>query len=514
VFALLLWLCALPVLAICFFLGGVSTQEYFLALLLQLLTAFTGAIIGLFFSAWSRRASVALRKTFVTLIAWSIAAPIAFLVSEAWRWIGAGMGAGGGTNTANVYQAALRVFSCTHSMVSYSMLSSNYNAIPLPPVTKSSDLADYCFAAATRYPHLVSAITQGLLCLLLFWSVTRALRRPLAEQYWIERPRRRSHRGAQQNATTQNTTASTQTRTEKVRDSQWWEIPGAAWLRFRNPLLQREVHSKFRMRRVSTLVIAAEAVLGAGVFYFYLRAMWWAITERDARPVIWWIICFIALIIVMIATAVMGAGTFSREREGGTFESLFLSLLSNGEIMRAKVLAPVIACLAFGTPLLPLLALCVRGVSYEFSDSYTQPGISLTQAIGTLLILTATAWCYTAWGMLMSWLCRRTPLAVGWTVGTLFLSVVFVPILLAISSSSTESLWPVHPVMALIAVSSPSSGNNVFTAGPVDPLAPAIVSAGCLWVMGALCLLVLRHAMRHRARELDRQNHSGAARTG
>jgi ABC-type transport system involved in cytochrome c biogenesis permease component len=61
------------------------------------------------------------------------------------------------------------------------------------------------------------------------------------------------------------------------------------------------------------------------------------------------------LTVVMIASPMMGAGAFSREREGGTFESLFLSRLANREIIMAKVLAPLVAHCAYGLPLVPLL---------------------------------------------------------------------------------------------------------------------------------------------------------------
>jgi ABC-type transport system involved in multi-copper enzyme maturation permease subunit len=192
----------------------------------------------------------------------------------------------------------------------------------------------------------------------------------------------------------------------------WWEIPVTRLLRFANPLLQREVHGKFRMRRVPLAVIVVEALLGLGVLYFYGLAAWWALTDSQSRQVIWGVIGITMLIVVMIASAMMGAGAFSREREGGTFESLFLSRLSNREIVMAKLVAPLIAHCVYGLPLVPLLALCLRGLTYQ---SQMQVGISVTQAVSTLLILTATAWCYTAWGMLLSWLCRRTSVAIGWT---------------------------------------------------------------------------------------------------
>jgi ABC-type transport system involved in multi-copper enzyme maturation permease subunit len=79
-FALLLWSCALPISAICFMLGGVSPGQYFLSSLIQLVTAVTGAMVGLYFSAWSHRAGAALRKTFAALIVWSIGSMLCAIV--------------------------------------------------------------------------------------------------------------------------------------------------------------------------------------------------------------------------------------------------------------------------------------------------------------------------------------------------------------------------------------------------------------------------------------------------
>ena len=167
----------------------------------------------------------------------------------------------------------------------------------------------------------------------------------------------------------------------------------------------------------------------------------------------------------------------------------------------AKIVAPLIAHCVYGLPMVPLLALCVRSLTY--SPAPLLSGSSLTQALATLLILASTAWCYTAWGMLMSWLCHRTAVAVGWTIGTLFLATVFLPILLLLSglSLALNSLWIVHPIFAFLGTMHPSD----FSLPHTDPLLGATVSSAVLFVIGGLFLTLLHHNMKERARESDRQ---------
>jgi hypothetical protein len=127
--------------------------------------------------------------------------------------------------------------------------------------------------------------------------------------------------------------------------------------------------------------------------------------------------------------------------------------------------------------------------------------ISLTQAFATLLILAATAWCYTAWGMWMSWLCRRTPVAIGWTIGTMFFATVLLPITLTISGSSSLSqlLWLVHPLYAFFGTMEPDE----FQRGNSDPLPYAAGYSLILFFAGCAILLLLHRNMKDRAREPD-----------
>jgi ABC-type transport system involved in multi-copper enzyme maturation permease subunit len=69
---------ALPIIATSFLMGGVSPQEIVLTALLQFVTAATGASLGLYFSARSRRAPGALATAFIFVGVWGMGSYTAF----------------------------------------------------------------------------------------------------------------------------------------------------------------------------------------------------------------------------------------------------------------------------------------------------------------------------------------------------------------------------------------------------------------------------------------------------
>jgi hypothetical protein len=83
-----------PVMAISWFLGGVTAGEFGRACLVLLNDLFVSVASGLVVSAWSRRQSDALRRVMVLLAVWYIGVPVAewlmerARVSEVWLWWG------------------------------------------------------------------------------------------------------------------------------------------------------------------------------------------------------------------------------------------------------------------------------------------------------------------------------------------------------------------------------------------------------------------------------------------
>jgi ABC-type transport system involved in multi-copper enzyme maturation permease subunit len=325
-----------------------------------------------------------------------------------------------------------------------------------------------------------------LIALLLWWA-TQALRRPFAEPQWVEsEPRRKLWPRA----------AGARRGGQAARR----ELPFLAYLGFTNPVLQRELRSKFRLRRQPLWIAILAAVGSAFVLYWYCKALWWATSLPSWREGIWITVTIIGLLVVNIAAAVMGAGAFSHEREGGTWEALQLSLLSPRAIIWGKLLPPLLACIVYSIPLWPLLFLCTNTTS-ETKPPYgwQNNGVSMPHAVSTILIILSTVWCYTALGMWFSWRCRRTAGALSWTIGSALFILIFIPAFLLPNTRGPNDpvveavrLW--HPYLAMAVL---------FDRGNTSRISIGLSSGLALFVMGYWFLFRLRYAMRNGMRVPD-----------
>ncbi|MBV9865585.1 MAG: ABC transporter permease subunit [Abitibacteriaceae bacterium] len=461
-FIALMILASLPIVATCFLLGGVSPADFMLALLLHVVTATTGAIIGLTCSAWSRRGSIALRMTFALIIMWNIGSAIAYLTTIAFRL----PASTGTTATVNWRILFLHLFGYTNPILaSFALVGNMPRAVPW--IVASLPWA--------MPPWAISIIFQCALSAALLWSATRALRKPFQEQYWIEgkkivAPPRRKAR--ELNATV----APIRSNADNAQ-SPWWELPLSSLVQFSNPVLQREWRGKLRMRKAPLLVIVFESALGLIVGYYYFQALWWAFFEPSSRQTIWWVLAVIAIIVVGLSCAIMGAGAFTREREAQTWEALNLSLLSPRQIITGKLVAPLLACMIYSLPLWPLLLPCIRST---VSTGDSSQGIAFTQAIATALVFGGMAWCYTIMGMFISWRCRRMAAAVGWTLGTLFFLNVFLPIFIGFSVGSGPALDVVRwwqPLITFLYLGTRTQAGSVLFNGTLIALVFGVVGS-------------------------------------
>lgn len=434
-FIVLLLLATQPIVATCFLLGGVAPADCLTALGLEFVTATTCAIIGLACSAWSRRASIALRMTFAVLTSWGISSAIAYILAVVLRLpiLGA---------TLPWLPAAMRLASYTNPVIAAFLLVAGVYGVPGLASSLPFGLN----------PWLICLLFQSALSSVLLWAATLALRKPFAEQQWIEsKPLFRARRKSK---ATQLQVVLPTAEAAIVNDSPWWELPLSSLTQFSNPVLQREWRGKLRMRKAPLLAVIFEGLLGLVVLYYYFQALWWAWYDPHTRPIIWWVLALIALIVVGLACAVMGAGAFTREREAETWESLWLSRLTPWQIISGKLGAALLACVFYSLPLWPLLLPCIRSLTFTggMARGVMLTGISLTQALATGLVFGSMAWCYTIWGMLISWWCRRMATAIGWTLGTLFFLNALLPIFIGLAAGSGAPFeffrfW--HPLVAL-----------------------------------------------------------------
>ncbi|MBV9467825.1 MAG: ABC transporter permease, partial [Abitibacteriaceae bacterium] len=154
----LLLLATLPIASLCFLMGGVSPAEFAIAALLQAITVLTGATVGLFCSAWTRRASSAMTFTWIFILLWGIGSFSAVFVARivTHDWI-------------------TQLFGDTNPVLAVVAL--------IEPQFRRSRVAMGGFDVA---PWEVSLAFQLLLTPLLLWLAVRGVRKPLNEPYWME----------------------------------------------------------------------------------------------------------------------------------------------------------------------------------------------------------------------------------------------------------------------------------------------------------------------------------------
>jgi len=474
-FVLLMMIASFPVQAICLMMGGVSPAEFIIVLTLAFSTAIACATIGITCSAWTRRGAVALRSTFILIVVWAIGSSIAWSMSVPgptlwemlWFWV---------TRAIGITNPVVAVI----SVLDRRMMGSSFP----PPSSGATGIFDFLLST----PQWVACVaSQAIAVMLMLWSSARAVRHPLPEQHWIE-PR------TSDSALAMTGSGSQQRRSHMSAGRGWWNVPILSQLRFDNPVLMREARGKFRMRQVSTVFLVFEAMLGLGVFVFYCYLIYLAIYEPDSREGIWYGISFIGLLVLMIAAPIMGAGAFTREREAGTWQGLMLSSLHSRDITFGKAGATLLTCFFFTIPLWPLLALCLT------SSGPSTSGVPLLQAALSLAIVVSTTWCYTMIGMAFSWFCKRTPVAVGWTVATLFGINLFLPMILSAAGAGTGVTFFMHPWFALSGLLRMGE-SNTWDYYPISALISTLI---CQSVLGLILFNIIDELMRGRDREKDR----------
>ncbi len=351
---------------------------------------------------------------------------------------------------------------------------------------------------------------QAALCPLLFWRAVCAVRKPLPEPVWLEAPQHKAPRRKAAWRTRRNDAApppdtrhanspATETRSPAIGPTARRDLPFAARIHFSNPVLQREVRSRLRLRKMALWNGLVLLALGLFLLYWYARMMWSAVFNPAARDDIWTLTTMLVMVVLLVAATLQGAGGFAREREGGTWEGIRLSLLSRRAVLGSKLLAPLLALLLYSVPLWPVLALCL--LQNGITGVPPMRGVPPFEALITIGVLGATAWFCVAWGLWVSWHCERIAVAVGGSITTLFALLVFVPtVALMIDSSMSGApsrflmLW--HPFFALASFGSSGPG--------YDPLGSARWCTVFLFATGCGLLLMLDSAMRHEMRSARR----------
>ena len=378
---LLLVLAALfPLNLILVLSGGASLRALLGLTLFQIGCAAGAAAIGLGCSAWARRAHLALRSAYAFVFLW--------LLSSGAAAIAAGEGP----------------FALPGARMPFYVIGWGRTN----PLFAANDLVAGA-PFAPKWPFV--ALTLGIATLLCLWTATRALRRPLGEAPFVEFKRR---------SKTKNP--------KPALASSFFEVPFIGELRFSNPILGREVRSKFRMRQPPMPVLVAEWILGLAVLFFYARTLGVALLDPGARRIIFWGVSFTGLAVTMAACGIMGANSFAREHEDGGWDNLRLSLLRPRALIGGKAGGIMLTCAGFSLPVWPLLLPCVSWGERFLPMPYSQQ-ISPSLLVAVVVIWVGSMGAATLWGLWLGRRTRKTNAAVALTLGTGVFWLVAGPVL-------------------------------------------------------------------------------------
>lgn len=482
-FVVLIMLAGSPVTSLCFLLGALAPEEFIRSLALQAVTILLCAAIGLFYSARAPRSLGAVRNSLIAMLLFGIGT--AFAMPIYFQLPFDGLGIVLSTQTDAFLQNIFGGLTLLNPMRAQMAVFDDYN-------TAYPDLAGQIWTSYDAFQFTLIALS--VLALLFLWGATRAVKRVWDDPQWVERKRyltfrngRFTWREAQKQPTqwgnerleekqAAHSAGLAPTPTPRDVSLAVMDTPLAAFIHFRNPVLQREVRGKLRVRRYPkpvTLLMSALAVVG-GIAYMY--GIFWGWVEVNGRRDFWALCMFSSLLAVTIGVPVMSAGALTRERENGTWEMLELSLMEPRELLFGKVLAP----LFFVAMLLVLLApMLIPGVNYlDFSlvaqERYA--AISLPKAVLIVLLLLSTSFCFAAWGLWLSWHFRATVTAMAVSLLSMIVILLVLPWLLITlfggdnsadrSLGNFVSLW--HPWVAIGEIfdaSRPSNGTNVSVPG-------------------------------------------------
>lgn len=474
----LMMLAPIPVLGMCFLMGGISPAEFVGAAVLQGATILCCASIGLCCSAWCRRASTAMGLSLGIIIAWTVGS---FIKIECLPFRPS-MTGNSVLDTASQALEEIARANPYYTVFNLDRVSWAYTWLHLPG-------------------WQISSIFQVILSALLFWSTTRALRKPLSEAGLIEQSKPAKAQDVADSA--EFATAPTSRAARRRRASSeaqrgvWWESRLVRRLHFANPVLQREVARRLRVRRPPRFIVWLVALGALVVGYYYVDALLHLSMPRRHGDV-WWLVSATDLILIILVGSTMGAAAFAREHETGTWEALQLSLLSPRQVIMGKLLPTLVTCWLCWAWLCPLLLPCVSW--NPDTPGYSYQEISVAQAIGTVLITAATAWCYTCWGLLLSWRFRRAWIAIGATVASLIFALIMLPTFYLMSNprygpDTTDFLSLFHPMFGMMSLA--DSGSRHFNDSYGLGTTIILFSLGWVWIF------LLHEGMRKAGREQD-----------
>jgi ABC-type transport system involved in multi-copper enzyme maturation permease subunit len=394
-----LQLVTLPIYGIALLLGGVSPFEVATVTVIVGLAALSGAALGLWCSARAYRPVNALANAMgIVTVGSTLLFGSFWLIGTMLQGLGFW------------YGWVLSEFIPTlHPYMLLNLLLSPNTSLYLPGGIQKEQLVT------------ASLLAQFGLALLLLRGATHKASKPLPEVAWLGRNpifegwHRRLEARKQERLKRQEKARLG----EKVGGALLYQLPFEKLVRFRNPLLRREVRARFRMRQGNFAM-----AIGRLVALFLIVSAWLMMIstlfdpswrEGVGRTLIIWIWALGVLVI-----AVLSSTAFTREQESGTWEGLQLSLLTIKEIVLSKWVSSLVTYAYWSLPLWMWVPFCARIGRFD--------GVAIFPLLGAVALVLASLCTTAALGLYVSSRTPNSAAATSWTLAVLLLGIVGAPL--------------------------------------------------------------------------------------
>ncbi|BCM89656.1 hypothetical protein IAD21_01503 [Abditibacteriota bacterium] len=410
-FLLLILFALYPLDLVALLLGNSSFSGLGGVVLLGLGCLAWGGALGVACSAHARRAALALRSATGISVVWLAGSMVCASIAGEASFLGRGFG----------------------SVPAYLVWFGRTN-----PVLCALDLLQPSPFLAPKWPFCAAFLVAGTLLFLLM--AVLGLRKPLPELHIIAP--KQGGRGGVSGVLAR------------------LEMPLIGRFAPANPVLGREARGKFRLRQPPLAVLISEIILALGVGVLYLAIAREAWINPSSRATVFWGVTWTGFVVSVLAASAQGGAALAREREGGTWEALQLSLLTPAQIVRGKLAASLATMILLSFPAWPLLLLCLQWNGSWSATRYGNGivGVQPFQFIAAVVIWLSTLWLQTLVALFFSLRAKKVGGAIGgatgaalvWMLGSLFLLVLGSP-----SEGALGFLAVINPLVTLAMATDP-----------------------------------------------------------
>jgi len=397
----------LPIVFVAFSFGGISLPDVGRAFFLVAATALLGVGLGIAISASAARPSGALFSVVALLAVWSGLA---------------GYGNAGANSPYGLWDLgsdtiplALALFDAHPIALTSRLLDPSMIKAQTISITGSTVVKSVFWTPTQALPFAL--VVWTLVGALGLWKASRDVTRAFAPAGWAGRNTLVERWKKKREARLENRRARAGA---SVEGALLADLPFDKWVHFKNPLLNREVKSRFRLRRGSIVIWAGRAVIFVAIVSAWVAGAF-SLFDALARKSGSEGILFMEWLLGIVLVGTFAAGEFARERESGTWEGVRLSLMSGREIARTKWLSPLVSYALLSCPLWLLLFGYLPIGSWEGTPARLMFGFALVIAASLALVSAIATW--------VSLRARNTTTATCWTLGILLFLLVGAPAL-------------------------------------------------------------------------------------